>query len=200
MLSFFGQVFRACSKSFVAQVAEIVEAGECDDSWAGLCPEEVCSFDTAYRYHLIYILYIYVILCHIIYHITRNLYCWIKLIKNRCRFHPFLSILRVFSQDLAFWPGEKLYSQYEEEPQIAANMLMIVMHISWLSDIVFLCFSNSKSLKETVSMKWVIFARQGCSVFIRQGDMMYFIRAGRVRLEANSVADSTWFEFCGILW
>ena len=88
----------------------------------------------------------YVILCHIIYHITRNLYCWIKLIKNRCRFHPFLSILRrVFSQDLAFWPGEKLYSQYEEEPQIAANMLMIVMHISWFSDIFFIFF-NSKSL------------------------------------------------------
>ena len=30
----FGQVFRACSKSFVAQVAEIVEVGECDDSAA----------------------------------------------------------------------------------------------------------------------------------------------------------------------
>ena len=27
-VSFVGQVFRACSKSFVAQVAEIVEAGE----------------------------------------------------------------------------------------------------------------------------------------------------------------------------
>ena len=49
-----------------------------------------------------------------------------KLIKNRDFIH---SYLRVFSQDLAFWPGEKLYSQYEEEPQIA-NMLMIGMHIS----------------------------------------------------------------------
>ena len=93
-----------------------------------------------YIYTYIYILYIYILSCMI----HRYMICIISLevcIVNYINcilnetihidfIHSYLCVTFSF-QDLAFWPGERLYSQYEE------------------------------------------------------GDMMYFIRAGRVRLEAT---------------
>ena len=69
-------------------------------------------------------------------------------------------------QDLAFWPGEKLYSQYEE-----------VMTGSSLFSI----FFTQDGTGDGISWNFMEFVLNFCL----QGDMMYFIRSGRVRLEAS---------------